>query len=101
MSLYIGSAARKPSSKADDSHQRHSWPTLSSACARPLSENTSAVAVPRADVPLMVRSVPLRMESTRRVSSAAFLTQAPSAWVYMEYVAPPISSVASELGLKP
>src|SRR5712692_5358537 len=93
-------ASLHPGYEAAANH-RQSCPTRSSACASPLSEKTSVVAVPRAEPPLMVASLPLRMASTSRASSAAFLTQAPSPCVYMVYEAPPISSVASEFGLKP
>jgi hypothetical protein len=52
--------------------------------------------VPRLDVPLMVRSAPLRMASIRRASSATFLIQAPSFWVYIANLVGPISAVASD-----
>src|SRR5438093_12321337 len=77
----------------------HSCSARSSACERPLSENWSVVWVPRPEVPLTVRSAPLRMASIMRASSATFLIQAPSFWVYIANLAVPISAVASVLGL--
>src|SRR4030095_4154980 len=77
----------------------HSCSILSSACARPLSEYWSVDWVPRPEVPFTVRSAPLRMASTMRVSSAAFLIQAPSSLVYIANLAVPTWAVASELVL--
>src|SRR2546429_2166740 len=77
----------------------HSCSILSSAWARPLSEYWSVDWVPRPEVPFTVKSAPLRMASTMRASSATFLIQAPSFWVYMANLAVPISAGASELVL--
>src|SRR4029077_1791666 len=77
----------------------HSCSILSSAWARPLSEYWSVDCVPRPEVPFTVRSAPLRMASTMRASSATFLIQAPSFWVYIANLAGPISAVASEVDL--
>ena len=68
--------------------------------ARPLSEYVSVVLVPRPDTPLTTRSAPLRMASTSRASSAAFLIQAPSFCVYMAKLAGPISALASDVRLE-
>src|SRR5262249_60174624 len=75
------------------------WSILSSGSARPLSEYWSVDWVPRPEVPFTIKSAPLRMASTMRVSSAAFLIQAPSFWVYIANLALPISAVASEFVL--
>src|SRR5204862_3427097 len=61
----------------------HSLAVRSSACTRPFSEYRSTDCVPRLDVPVTTRSVPLRMVSMRRASSAAFLIHAPSFCVYI------------------
>src|SRR5581483_5373022 len=79
---------------------RHSCATRSSACEIPLSENVSVVWVPLEVVALITASDPLRMASTSLASSAAFLIQAPSFWVYMAKLAPATVAVASEFGLK-
>src|ERR1041385_528331 len=80
--------------------QRHSCATRSSAWEIPLSENVSVVAVPLEVWALITASGDLRMASTSRVSSAAFLTQAPSFWVYIGKPPLAIVIVASELALK-
>src|SRR5215470_13515129 len=77
----------------------HSCSILSSAWARPLSEYWSVDWVRRPEVPFTVKSAPLRMASTMRASSATFLIQAPSFWVYITNLAVPISAVASEVDL--
>src|SRR5262245_12348254 len=77
----------------------HSCSILSSAWARPLSEYWSVDWVRRPEVPFTVKSAPLRMASTMRASSATFLIQAPSFWVYIANLAGPISAVASEVDL--
>src|ERR1700694_665764 len=64
-------------------YRLQSCASLSSAWDRPFSENMSVVSVPLADTPLMVASAALRMASTIRSSSAAFLIQSPSPWVYI------------------
>ena len=64
-----------------------------------LERNWSVDWVPRPDTPLTVSSLPLRMASIMRVSSATFLIQAPSFCVYMANLVVPISALASELAL--
>src|SRR5438105_587795 len=80
-------------------HRLQSCATRSSAWASPFSENTSVVSVPFAETPLTVTSAPRLSASTICASSAAFLIQSPSPWVYMAYLALPISSEPSEPGL--
>src|SRR3954467_2741938 len=79
----------------------HSCDARSTAWPMPLSENVSVVWVPREVVALITRSAPLRMVSSSLASSAAFLTQAPSFWVYIGKFAPPTATLASEFGLNP
>src|SRR6266699_1779722 len=77
----------------------HSCDARSTAWPMPLSENVSVVWVPREVVALITTSAPLRMVSSSLASSAAFLTQAPSFWVYIGKFAPPTATLASEFGL--
>src|SRR5262249_1604907 len=78
----------------------HSCAARSSACEMPFSENVSVVWVPLEVWALITASADLRMVSINRASSAAFLTQAPSFWVYIGKPPPPIVIVASVLALK-
>src|SRR3977135_1965482 len=64
-------------------YRLQSCASLSSAWASPFSENVSVVSVPFAETPLTTTSAALRMASTIRSSSAAFLIQRPSPWVYI------------------
>src|SRR5262249_25768256 len=101
----VSPAGAKPAgfrqARSTDTAYLHSWAVRSSAWASPLSEYLSVLWVPLADVPFTTRSPLLRMASTMRASSAAFLIQAPSFCVYMENLLPAISTEASLLALKP
>ena len=77
------SERRAAASTASRRQLLHSWATRSSAWEMPFNEYVSVVLVPWVDTLLMTSSAPLRMASTICASSAAFLTQAPSFWVYM------------------
>src|ERR1700754_2831925 len=89
---------RSGHSPQDRVQRLQSCASRSSACDNPFSEKVSVVSVPLADIPLTVTSAALRMASTIRSSSAAFLIQRPSPWVYMAKEAPRTSSVDSEPG---
>src|SRR6185437_8876732 len=67
----------------ENGYRLQSCARRSSAWARPLSEKVSVVSVPLADTPLTTASADLRIASTIRSSSAAFLIQRPSPWVYI------------------
>src|SRR6187399_1987462 len=91
-SLQIG-LLEPPNNAVLSANQRlQSCATLSRAWASPFSEKVSVVSVPLADMPLTVTSADLRIASTMRSSSAAFLIQSPSPWVYIAYDEPPTSS---------